>query len=130
MTWFCLGGCWAETESVGFSLLYGSTRKETGLSTPVAVFLGRWPWLTCAGKCLWGSLWLLVCGAFVFSGDYGRRPHYVRVEYMTGRERRDGPSAFDGLFHLCFYMYCTCCIMVPLMKYLIGYLLYLVSVFY
>jgi hypothetical protein len=52
----CFGGCWAETESVGFWLLYGSTRKGTGLSTPVAVLLGRRPGLAVAGKCVCGSL--------------------------------------------------------------------------
>jgi hypothetical protein len=90
--------------AVAFSLLYGSTRKGTGLSTPVAVFLGRWSWLTGTGKCLWGSLWPLVLWAFVFSGDYGHRPHYVRVEYMTGRERRDGPPL------MVYFVYVVICI--------------------
>jgi hypothetical protein len=78
----CLGGCWAEAESVGFSLLYGavgfwllngSTRKGTGLSTPVAVFLGRWPWLTGTGK---------YCG--VYCGHWFCGPLFSRGITVTG----------------------------------------------
>jgi hypothetical protein len=48
--------------------------------------------------------------AFVFSGDYGRRPHYVQVGYMTGRERRDGPPLF-----VCFVYVLLCIVFVRIM---------------
>jgi hypothetical protein len=37
-----------------------------------------------------GSLLSLGLRSFVFRDD-GRRPYYVRLEYMTDRARREGP---------------------------------------
>jgi hypothetical protein len=72
-------------------LLNGSTRKGTGLSTPVAVFAREAAGLAGVGKCTRGHCGHWFCGPLWFRGNYGRGSQYVRAEHMTGRERRDGP---------------------------------------
>jgi hypothetical protein len=53
---------------------------------------------------VWGFTVSVSLWAFVFSGYYGRRPHYVQVGHMTGRERRDGPPL------MVYFIYVLLCI--------------------